>query len=182
MSSANKKYMWLAIIAILVYLYSQTSPYRKMAMGTTGTKKMAMGTKKSAYDNGMDMMPPAPMDMMPPAPMGMSPAPMGMSSAYVRAAQKYDEYGVPLSNYDMSNEMMSGYKKKKMSYYGMDDNTMTGSNYLDGSSITTPISSTGDGTRKNQLYDIRPQPDIGTGDPLKDYMTTSNPIRNNGLY
>ena len=123
------------------------------------------------YEMPMEMHMDMPMEMPMEMPMQMPMDTMGMSSAYVRAAQKYNEYGVPLSTY----------RKGPRSPYEM-ENTMSGSNYLDGTSITTPISSTGDGTRRNQLYDIRPQPAIGLGDPLKDYTTNPNPILNNGLY
>jgi hypothetical protein len=158
-NSGNKKILWIAIAVMIIYLYT-TSAYMAAPMMEQMPMEMPM-QMPMPYEMPMEM--PMPYEMPMEMPMDT------MSSGYVRAAQKYNKYGVPISPY-----------RKGTSTYEM--NKMSGSNYLDGSSITTPISSTGDGTRKNQLYDIRPQPAIGLGDPLKDYTTNPNPILNNGLY
>lgn len=77
----------------------------------------------------------------------------------------YDKFGVPLPAMPTSKYEMSG------------------TNQLDGISVTAPVSSTGMGTRKNMLYDIRPQPTIGTEvDPLASYTPNSNPVLNNTLF
>jgi hypothetical protein len=85
-----------------------------------------------------------------------------MGTRAARARQQFDVFGNPTSGYEME--------------------TMSGTNFLDGASVTTPISSTGLGTRSNMLYDIRPQPQVSTDDPLADYVTTKNPVLNNNLY
>jgi hypothetical protein len=77
----------------------------------------------------------------------------------------YDKFGVPIPAMPTSKYKMSG------------------TNQLDGISVTAPVSSTGMGTRKNMLYDIRPQPTIGTEvDPLASYTPNSNPVLNNNLF